>query len=617
MKRIFSFFLAFVLVLSLVPFMGTEAMALGLDEKGSYKIKFRPGEHGTGSTETIEYEPDEKAILPNAEEFGFEADEGYEFSGWKIGSKTYSAGSSFKGEEGTYTATAQWKKEGDSSSSSSSKDESDEGKTYKVTYYAGDGEGSPVRKTYDYGENFKLISNPFEYEGYTFVGWGYGDDVYDPGDEVKAPNRDVSFTAEWEKDKIELGEKVESISIEELPDKTTYKVGEKLDTTGLEIKVKTSSGNKIITSGFEVSPSGEFKTAGTVEITVTYKQKTATFDVTVKAESSSTATSSKPSSSSAPSSSAPASSKPSSSSAPSSSVPSTSSSSEESSVPESSASSSSVPEAEPEVFRPVTLAFSIDGDIPVTKIEFVLEEEIGENPTLNILPIDTYSVTDEAAEKFIADGDTLAAFDLSLLTDGKAYEGPAAGTVNYNLNGTQASAASNYEAYVLAMVHTVNIGKYDGDYYMTDGENTYLYTPETDFKSAVANVKLVEEDDVYRLVIKDVSGLSSFAYKASENTIVEVNLVPSRDAENASIEVSSLSPILLVQIEVGEGKASAGIPVWVWIVIAAVVLIVAVLVVLFLVNRSNEQKRYSERTERRSSHSHNTSSGITGFDDEE
>lgn len=610
MKRIFSFFLAFVLVLSLVPFMGTEAMALDLEEKGTYKIKFRPGEHGTGSTKTMEYEPDEKAILPNAEELGFEADDGYEFSGWKIDGKTYSAGSSFKGEEGTYTATAQWKKEGDSSSGSSSKDESDEGKTYKVTYYAGDGEGSPVRKTYDYGKNFTLISNPFEYEGYTFVGWGYGDDVYEPGREVKAPNRDVSFTAKWEKNKIELGEKVESISIKKLPDKTTYKVGEELDTTGLEINVKTSSGNKTITSGFEVSPSGELKTAGTVKITVTYKQKTATFDVTVKAESSSTATSSKPSSSSA-------SSKPSSSSAPSSSAPSTSSSSEESSVPESSASSSSVPEAEPEVFRPVTLAFSIEGDIPVTKIEFVLEEEIGENPTLNILPIDTYSVTDEAAEKFIADGDALAAFDLSLLTDGKAYEGPAAGTVNYNLNGTQASAASNYEAYVLAMVHTVNIGKYDGDYYMTDGENTYLYTPETDFKSAVANIKLVEEDDVYRLVIKDASGLSSFAYKASENTVVEVNLVPGRDAENASIEVSSLSPILLVQIEVGEGKASAGIPVWVWIVIAAVVLIVAVLVVLFLVNRSNEQKRYSEHAERRSSPSYNTSSGITGFDDEE
>ena len=266
------------------------------------------------------------------------------------------------------------------------------------------------------------------------------------------------------------------------------------------------------------------------------------------------------------------------------------------------------------MFEPVTLAFSIDGDIPVTKIEFVLQEDIGENPTLNIIPIDSYSVTDDAAEKFIADGDALAAFDLSLLAAGKAYEGSSMGTVKFNLNGTQANAESNYDSYVLAMVHTVNIGKFDGDYYMTDGENTYLYTPETDFKSAVANVELVEEDGVYRLVIKDVTGLSSFAYKASESTVVEVKLVSSRDAESASIDVASLSPVLLVQIEVGSAKASAGIPVWVWIVIAAVVLVVAILVVLFLINRNNQKD--SRVSERRVSVQH-TSSGITGFDDEE
>ena len=127
-------------------------------------------------------------------------------------------------------------------------------------------------------------------------------------------------------------------------------------------------------------------------------------------------------------------------------------------------------------------------------------------------------------------------------------------------------------------------------------------------------VELVEEDGVYRLVIKDVTGLSSFAYKASESTVVEVKLVSSRDAESASIDVASLSPVLLVQIEVGSAKASAGIPVWVWIVIAAVVLVVAILVVLFLINRNNQKD--SRVSERRVSVQH-TSSGITGFDDEE
>ena len=201
------------------------------------------------------------------------------------------------------------------------------------------------------------------------------------------------------------------------------------------------------------------------------------------------------------------------------------------------------------------------------------------------------------------------------MTGGFAYNGDVPGTVSYSLNGTQASAPARYDSYVLAMVHTVSINNHEGDYYMTDGENTYLYTPETDFKTAVSNVKLVEEDGVYRLVIKDPSGLSSFAYKADENTIVEVKLVPSASAESASIDVSSLSPVMLVQIEVGSGKsASAGIPVWVWIVIAAVVLIFAVLVVLFLISRKGQQNSSSVRT---NSYEESASYSITGFDDEE
>ena len=163
------------------------------------------------------------------------------------------------------------------------------------------------------------------------------------------------------------------------------------------------------------------------------------------------------------------------------------------------------------------------------------------------------------------------------------------------------------------MVHTVEAEKFEGEYYMTDGELVYLYDPETDFKTAVDNVKLVEEDGVYRLVIKDPSGLSAFAYQASEKVIVEVKLVPSASAETASIDVTSLSPVLLVQIEVGEGKTSGGgIPLWVWIVIGAVVIVMAVLVALFLINRKNEAKT-SSRSERTSS----GYSGITGFDDEE
>ena len=76
---------------------------------------------------------------------------------------------------------------------------------------------------------------------------------------------------------------------------------------------------------------------------------------------------------------------------------------------------------------------------------------------------------------------------------------------------------------------------------------------------------------------------------------------------------------MLVQIEVGSGKtASAGIPVWVWIVIAVVVLVMVLLVALFLLNRSNEKRNSAlEERQRMPQHSAHTSSGITGFDDEE
>jgi hypothetical protein len=146
---------------------------------------------------------------------------------------------------------------------------------------------------------------------------------------------------------------------------------------------------------------------------------------------------------------------------------------------------------------------------------------------------------------------------------------------------------------------------------MTDGELVFLYNPETDFKTAVDNVKLVEEDGIYRLVIKDPSGLSAFAYQASESTVVEIKLVPNPSAESASIDVTSLSPVLLAHIEVGEGKSSgAGIPVWIWIVIAAIVLLVGVLVALFLISRRNGNSSSSEK------HSSDSYSGITGFDEE-
>ena len=73
-----------------------------------------------------------------------------------------------------------------------------------------------------------------------------------------------------------------SIAINKLPVKTTYFVGDQLDTTGLEIKVVNNDGSyEIITNGFEAEAS--LGRAGAATVKVTYLTFTATFTVDVKA----------------------------------------------------------------------------------------------------------------------------------------------------------------------------------------------------------------------------------------------------------------------------------------------------------------------------------------------
>ena len=65
------------------------------------------------------------------------------------------------------------------------------------------------------------------------------------------------------------------------PDKTTYKVGESLDKTGMELLVTYASGKKeIVTKGFTCSPT-QLPGKGTQPITVIYKGEQTVFYVTV------------------------------------------------------------------------------------------------------------------------------------------------------------------------------------------------------------------------------------------------------------------------------------------------------------------------------------------------
>lgn len=627
-KRIFAVVLAFMLAFSYLPFMSIVAEASNLGGSfGENIIKFSSGYGATGgSVESNHIEDKTSVKLPDDDDCGFEK-KNATFKGWKINGVFYPAGSEYKydiknsvsvGVDNVIYAEAVWESSSGSGSGTSStkgitatffpgEDEDEnpfENETYFTKVYS-----QPVEGQSGY-YHVTFPECPFTPKGYKFLGWrvhGVSGEYIEAGATGLISDSNFSATAMWEKVNEgvtvnNVGD-VKSIAIKTKP-KTSYKIGDTFSSSGLVITATKKDGStEDISSGFTVSLADgtKFEKSGDQTVTVTYKNLTATFNVTVKSNSSSSSSAS--------------SSKPASSSSSSSVAPSTSSSSSESSS-ETSSESSSAPEVEePEVFEPISLAYSISGDVPVTAIEFLLKEDIGVNPQLRVMAIDSSSATDAATTEFIAKGDALAAFDLSLLADGLAYHGDSLGTVNYTLNGTQANAECRFDSYVLAMVHVTNIGDYDGDYYMTDGENTYLYTPETDFKAAVSNIALVEEDGVNRLVIRSVSGLSSFAYQAAANVIVEVKLLPSASDSTGSIDVTSLSPVLLVQLEVGDGSSSGfAIPFWVWIIVGVVVLLVIILVVLYLINRQNERKRFEET--RRNSRTSSTYS-ITGFDDEE
>ena len=76
--------------------------------------------------------------------------------------------------------------------------------------------------------------------------------------------------------------KIDRIAVKVNPNKTSYHVGDTLDTTGLQIEViyDNEITREVIKSGFTCEP--KLLTAGTNKITVTYQGKTTTFAITVK-----------------------------------------------------------------------------------------------------------------------------------------------------------------------------------------------------------------------------------------------------------------------------------------------------------------------------------------------
>ena len=74
---------------------------------------------------------------------------------------------------------------------------------------------------------------------------------------------------------------IQKITINSMPAKTVYEIGETLQTNGLTIKVQYTNGQtETISSGFTCSPT-TFTSAGTKTITVTYQGKSAAFAVRI------------------------------------------------------------------------------------------------------------------------------------------------------------------------------------------------------------------------------------------------------------------------------------------------------------------------------------------------
>ena len=87
---------------------------------------------------------------------------------------------------------------------------------------------------------------------------------------------------------VAAGKKDQSIKIETLPDKLSYKVGDRLDTRGLTITVITNKDSRVINSGYSYSPTTFTEANANQAVTVRYGTFTATFTVSVEADESAT-----------------------------------------------------------------------------------------------------------------------------------------------------------------------------------------------------------------------------------------------------------------------------------------------------------------------------------------
>ena len=145
----------------------------------------------------------------------------------------------------------------------------------KTTYFVGeslDTTGLQLKVNYDDGST-SYVTSGFTTSGFSSTSAGTKTVTVSYG------GKTTTFTVTI------INKSLTSISINQHPTKTTYFVGEALDTTGLQLKLNYDDGStSYVTSGFTTSGFSS-SSAGTKTVTVSYGGKTTTFSVTVKNKS--------------------------------------------------------------------------------------------------------------------------------------------------------------------------------------------------------------------------------------------------------------------------------------------------------------------------------------------
>ena len=151
---------------------------------------------------------------------------------------------------------------------------------YRVSFDLRGGSNGPEMQAQTLREIMTLSTTVPTLADHTFLGWTDNADskfvTYKPGDSFIADN-DVTLYAVWKQNSATL----DTLSIDRLPSQTRYLKGDTLNTNGLTLKLGYSDGSgQLVTDGFTTAGFSS-DTLGTKAITVTYGEKSVTYDVQV------------------------------------------------------------------------------------------------------------------------------------------------------------------------------------------------------------------------------------------------------------------------------------------------------------------------------------------------